>query len=256
MIAHDDADARTAGQNAGHLSRRAFVTRAALLGISSSAAAAALAACGTATPAATSAPVATTAPAIPTAAAGGAATVATGSTPRVIASPSAGTRVGIQSSEWNPTAIKSQAGTLQVDTKTEVAKLVPLDYKGNLTYWDNGPNQASPQLARDIYDQFFQTWPQTYPNIPLKQGENALNLDYNDMVDKTRTAAAGSAAPDVARLTLLWAPEFAAQGRLAEINLADYGFKREQFWSGALKSCTWNDKLYGIPTNNETMAFI
>jgi multiple sugar transport system substrate-binding protein len=248
----------------GQLSRRAFVTRAALLGISSSAAAAALAACGAASPAATTAPVATSAPAAPTAAAGGAATAATGgaatvapaTTPRVIASPSAGTRVGIQVGEWNPTAIKSQAGTLTVDTKADVAKLVPLDYKGNLTFWDNGPNQASAQLARDIYDQFFQAWPQTYPNIPLKQGENALNLDYNDMVDKTRTAATGNAAPDMARLTLLWAPEFAAQGRFKEINLADYGFKREQFWSGALKSCTWNDKLYGIPTNNETMAFI
>ena len=250
MFSRDNADSCLDDLTTGRLSRRDFLARAAGLGLSASAIAAALVACGGAAPTATI-------PAAPSVApAGGSGATATSAPPRVVASPSAGTRVGITAGEWNPATINAQAGTLQVDTKAEVAKLVPLDYKGNLRYWDVGPNQASPQLARDIYEQFFQTWPQIYPNIPLKAGDNALNLDYNEMVDKIRVAAAGNAAPEVARLTLLWAPEFAARGQFAEIRLEDYGFKREQFWSGALKSCTWNDKLYGIPTNNETMAFI
>ena len=90
----------------------------------------------------------------------------------------------------------------------------------------------------------------------MTMGENVQNLDYNQMLDKLRTAAAGNAAPDVARLPILWGAEFAAKGQLAEIKLEEFGFKREDFWSGALKSVTWNGKIYGIPTNNETMAFI
>ena len=66
-------------------------------------------------PAATSAPPAATSAAAP---AGAAPT----------AGPTAGTRTGITSNEWNPESIRAQAGTLQVDTKSEVAKVAPLDY--------------------------------------------------------------------------------------------------------------------------------
>jgi multiple sugar transport system substrate-binding protein len=58
------------------------------------------------------------------------------------------------------------------------------------------------------------------------------------------------------RLQILGGVEFAAKGYLQEINLADFGYKPEQFWTGALKSVTYEGETYGIPTNNETMAFI
>ena len=92
--------------------------------------------------------------------------------------------------------------------------------------------------------------------MPLKAGDNVQNISYNDLLDKLRTATAGGAAPDVTRLQALGGIEFAAKGMLQEIKLADFGYKEENFWSGALKSCIWNGKVYGIPTNNETMAFI
>ncbi len=62
--------------------------------------------------------------------------------------------------------------------------------------------------------------------------------------------------PDVAVLPLLWVPEFSASNLLVEVNLADYGYSADKFWPGALKSLTWQGKLYGIPTNNETHGFI
>jgi multiple sugar transport system substrate-binding protein len=76
------------------------------------------------------------------------------------------------------------------------------------------------------------------------------------MLDKIRTAAAGGAAPDVAKMPILWGVEFAARGDLSEVTLEEFGWTAEQFWPGALKSVTWEDKFYGVPTNNETMAFI
>jgi multiple sugar transport system substrate-binding protein len=196
------------------------------------------------------APAATSAP-------GGAAAGAT-SQPAVAptAGPTAATRTGIGSNEWSPDTIRAQAGTLQVDTRAEVAKIVPLDYKGSGTYWWVGPNQASPQIELDFEKQLWDAWKQTYPNIPMVSGDNVQNLDYNQMLDKVRTAAAGNAAPDIARMPILWGVEFAAKGQLAELSLEEFGFSKDNFWSGALKSVTWNGKLYGVPTNNETMAFI
>ena len=172
------------------------------------------------------------------------------------AGPTAATRTGITSAEWNPDTIRAQAGTLKVDTKADLAKIVPLDYKGSTNYWYVGPNQASPQIEVDNDKALWDAWKQTYPNIPLVVGDQVQNLDYNQMLDKIRTAAAGNAAPDIARMPILWGVEFAAKGLLAEIKLDEFGFKQDDFWSGAMKSVTWNSKIYGIPTNNETMAFI
>ena len=94
--------------------------------------------------------------------------------------------------------------------------------------------------------------PRYYPSITLDN----QNIGYNDLLDKIRTAAAGGAAPDVAKLPILWGVEFAARGDTSEITLEEFGWTAEQFWPGALKSVTWDGKLYGVPTNNETMAFI
>lgn len=186
------------------------------------------------------------------------AAAATGGAPaaQATAGPTAATRTGITAAEWNPETIRAQAGSLSVDTKAEVAKVVPLDYKGALSYWYVGPNQASPQLDVDIDKQLWDAWHTTYPNIQTRMDEDVQNLDYNQMLDKLRTAAAGNAAPDTARMPILWGVEFAAKGQLAEVKLEEFGFTKDNFWSGALKSVTWNGKYYGVPTNNETMAFI
>ncbi len=50
--------------------------------------------------------------------------------------------------------------------------------------------------------------------------------------------------------------EFAAKGYLQPLKPEDVGYSTEDFWPGAMKAVTWNGMTYGIPTNNETMAFI
>ena len=153
---------------------------------------------------------------------------------------------------WTPDYVTSIAGTVEVDTAAECAKVVPLKTKGKLTYWYVGPNQASPPLDKIMYDQFWETFGKTYPNITVER----VSLDYNQILDKLRTAALGNAAPSVARLMLLWSPELAAKGMLHELRPEDVGYKTADFWPGAMKSVTWDGKVYGVPTNNETMALI
>ena len=158
----------------------------------------------------------------------------------------------LDTSNWTPEYIASIAGTAEVDTAADCAKVVPLNYKGRLTYWWVGPNEASPQIEKEIDAQFWAAFAKTYPNITVEK----QNLDYNQMLNKTRTAALGNAAPMVAKFPIMWGVEFAAKGQLHQLKPEDVGYATADFWPGAMKSVTWQGKTYGIPTNNETMALI
>jgi len=161
-------------------------------------------------------------------------------------------KTGVDPARWNTETIQSLAGTIQVDTAAELHAVVPADTVGEVTYWAVGPTEASPDIARTYWEEFATAFQGYYPSITLDR----QNVGYNDMLDKLRTSAEGGAAPAVARMPILWGVEFAAKGQLQEVNLEEFGLNRDLFWEGALKSVTWEDKLYGIPTNNETMAFI
>jgi multiple sugar transport system substrate-binding protein len=155
-------------------------------------------------------------------------------------------------SKWSPEYVRSIAGTETFDTADECSKVTPLDYKGKLTFWYQGAFEGDPDMLRQYYKDFFETFRKTYPNIDLQDQA----LTYNDLLDKFRTALAGNAGPMVVRLQILGGVEFASKGVLQELGPKDVGWSDEDFWSGAMKSVTWEGKTYGIPTNNETMAFI
>jgi len=161
-------------------------------------------------------------------------------------------KTGVDLATWTPENITKNAGTLKIDTAAECAKVVPLDYKGKLTYWWNGTNQSSPEIDRKFETEFFEAFAKTYPNIELTK----QNLDYNQIFDKFRTATLGNAAPMVIRLPILGGVEFASKGNFREFGPTDVGYPLEEYWPGAMKSLTWQGKTYGVSTNNETMAFI
>lgn len=162
-------------------------------------------------------------------------------------------KTGVDPEKWNIETINALAGTISVDTAAELHAIVPADAAtGDVSFWNNGPVESTPQIQKDLYEEFGQKLKEWWPNLNVDR----QNVDYNDLLDKARVAAAGGAAPDVAKFPILWGVEFAGRGELQEINLADYGLAPELFWAGALKSVTLDGKIYGIPTNNETMAFI
>lgn len=155
-------------------------------------------------------------------------------------------------SKWSPEYIRSIAGTEEVDTAGDCSKIVPLDYKGKVSVWWTGPTDASPDIDRKINDEFWAAWKATYPNIET----DAQNIDYNTLLDKLRTATLGNAGPMVVRLQILGGIEFSSKGYFKELKPEDVGYPTADFWPGAMKSDTYDSKVYGIPTNNETMAFI
>lgn len=161
-------------------------------------------------------------------------------------------QTGVDAQTWTPEYITRIAGTLEVDTAAECYRVVPRDYRGRVSYWYVGPNEASPRIEHEIYNQFFAAFQAAYPNITVDK----QNIDYNQMLNKARTASLGNAAPMVARFPILWGGEFAAKGQLLEFGPEQVGFQNNEFWPGAIKSVMWDGKLYGVPTNNETMALI
>lgn len=163
-----------------------------------------------------------------------------------------GSKTGVDAATWTPDHIRSIAGTIESDTAAECAKVVPLNYSGRLSYWYVGPNEANPQIEHDIDAEFWAAFSKTYPNIKVER----QNLNYNQMLNKARTAALGRAAPMVAKFPILWGVEFAAKGQFHALQPSDVGHSTEDFWPGALKSVLWQGKSYGVPTNNETMALV
>jgi multiple sugar transport system substrate-binding protein len=155
-------------------------------------------------------------------------------------------------SKWSPEYVRSIAGTAEFDTAGECGKVVPLDYKGRLTYWYTGPADAEPEITKKWDAEFWKAWKATYPNIETE----VQSIHYNDLLDKLRTASIGNAAPMVVRLQILGGVEFAAKGYFQELKPEDVGYSTADFWPGAMKSVAWEGKTYGVPTNNETMALI
>ena len=163
--------------------------------------------------------------------------------------------VGAQSvdlSKWSPEYIRSIAGTETVDTAADCSKVTPLDYEGRVSVWWTGPNDASPDIDHKVHEEFWAAWKATYPNIET----DYQNIDYNQLLDKLRTATLGNAAPMVVRLQILGGVEFASKGYFQELKPEDVGYPTADFWPGAIKSVMYDGTPYGIPTNNETMALI
>ena len=152
----------------------------------------------------------------------GASAVALSMVSTVVAAPP------VDLSKWSPEYVRSIAGTEDFDTAAECSKVTPLDYKGDLTFWYQGVFEGDPDLLRQYYKDFFDTFRATYPNINLQ--EQALT--YNDLLDKFRTALLGNAGPMVVRLQILGGVEFASKGYLQELKPEDVGWSQRRFLAG------------------------
>ena len=155
-------------------------------------------------------------------------------------------------SKWSPEYVRQIAGTEEFNTVEHCNTVTPTDHKGKLSFWYQGVFEGDPDLLRQYYKDFFDTFRAAYPNIELE--EQALT--YNDLLDKFRTALLGNAGPMAIRLQILGGTEFASKGYLEPLKPEDVGYSTNDFWAGAMKSVTWDGVGYGIPTNNETMALI
>ncbi|MDQ2784555.1 MAG: extracellular solute-binding protein [Chloroflexota bacterium] len=151
-----------------------------------------------------------------------------------------------------PAAASAASGTTTAAISSSLPTNVPnTTVKGNVRYWQTTYDPPG-VLDQTYHDQWITNLKTVLPGVTFNEEQYA----YGDMLDKLRVVLKANQGPDAAVIVIQWCPELAASGVLSEINLADFGYTADKFWPGALKSVTWNGKLYGIPTNNETMAMI
>ena len=82
----------------------------------------------------------------------------------------------------------------------------------------------------------------TYPNIET----DAQNINYNELLDKLRTALLGNAAPWFGDCRS-WAAWNLPPKVTCRVEARDVGYATSDFWPGAVKSVTWEGKTYASP---------
>lgn len=125
----------------------------------------------------------------------------------------------------------------------------PASISGEFVYWQTTTDTP---LEQGHLDEFFSAFRGAYPNVTLREEL----IGYGDLLDKTRVAIRGGGGPNVATLPIMWGVEFAAGRALRPLTPEELGYSPSQFWPKAMNSVRWQGETYGVPTNNETMAFI
>lgn len=87
----------------------------------------------------------------------------------------------------------------------------------------------------------------------------AVAVPYDQFHQKLVTAMAGGTAPDVARLDIIWVPEFANMGALADLGqtMPDFAAIQEAVFPGPLSTNFFKGSYYGLPldTNTRVLAY-
>ncbi len=86
----------------------------------------------------------------------------------------------------------------------------------------------------------------------------ATRYAYDDFKEALLTSLAGGEPPDVARLDIVWVPEFAELGALAAMDelLPDFDMLAEGFFPGPLQTTYWDGHYWGLPLNTNTQVLL
>jgi multiple sugar transport system substrate-binding protein len=92
------------------------------------------------------------------------------------------------------------------------------------------------------------------PNIKVQ----AVLMPYDQFRRKLLIALSGGTAPDLARVDILWVPELADQGALAnmEETLADFDTYKDEFLAGPLSTNLYQGQHYGLPLDTNTRVLV
>ncbi len=120
-----------------------------------------------------------------------------------------------------------------------------------ITFW-HGYNPVETELLDETIIPAFE---EANPNIKVE----TLSVPYDDFRRKLVTSLAGGTPPDLARLDIIWVPEFADMGALARLDdiMGDFDSYAESVFPGPLSTNLWRGGYYGLPldTNTRVLAY-
>lgn len=133
----------------------------------------------------------------------------------------------------------------------------------------DAPTEAATQAAEPVTIQYWHTHsdPETAQLEEVISAFEATNADinvettryaYSDYKTALLTAISSGEVPDVARLDIVWVPEFADQGALVQLdeNMPDFESIIEDTYPGPLATNVWQGHYYGLPLDTNTQVLL
>lgn len=116
-------------------------------------------------------------------------------------------------------------------------------------YWHTMSDPETEKL-----EEMIAMFEETNPGITIQ----ATRYAYSDFKEALLTSLAGGEAPDVARLDIVWVPEFAELGALMAMDdlFDDFDTLTEGFFPGPLRTVIWDGQHWGLPLNTNTQVLL
>lgn len=151
-----------------------------------------------------------------------------------------------------PTAtLETEAPSVATESPTEAATEAPTDAPEPVTiqYWHT---HSDPETAK--LDEVIAAFEAANPGITVEPTRYA----YNDYKTALLTAISSGEVPDVARLDIVWVPEFADQGALVQLDGNMAGFEEiiADTFPGPLSTNAWKGHYYGLPLDTNTQVLL
>ncbi|WP_040952240.1 extracellular solute-binding protein [Gorillibacterium massiliense] len=116
-----------------------------------------------------------------------------------------------------------------------------------LTFWHHY-SSASPE-EKTLTDTIIPKFEAENPGIKVK----AVAFPWDELHKKLQIGGSSGDLPDVARLDIIWVPEFAAQGLLQPLNgFSDFNEVSAALLAGPVSTGKVGDTYYGLPLNTNT----
>ncbi|GAB4573432.1 MAG: extracellular solute-binding protein [Anaerolineae bacterium] len=114
-------------------------------------------------------------------------------------------------------------------------------------------NETSPENAM-LVETLIPMFEAEHPNIKVE----SVPFPYDDFRQALVTSLAGGEGPDLARLDIIWSPEFAQLGALTALDEAmpDFDEFAERVFPGPLSTNFFEGHYYGLPLDTNTRVYL
>ena len=132
-----------------------------------------------------------------------------------------------------------------------VTATAPPEGPVTLTFWHAyNADVETPFVEKTIIPAF----EAAHPNIKVQ----SVAIPYDQFHQKLLTSIAGGSAPDVARLDIIWVPEFGGMGALVPLDqdMSDFSSLKDSVFPGPLSTNFYKDHYYGLPLDTNTRVLV
>jgi multiple sugar transport system substrate-binding protein len=144
-----------------------------------------------------------------------------------------------------PAATTEAPAAATIEAPTTAAEPV------TITFWHGyNADAETPFLEKTIIPAF----EAANPGIKVQ----AVAVPYDQFHQKLITAMAGGTAPDLARLDIIWVPEFANMGALANLGevMPDFNTLKDAVFTGPLSTNFFKGNYYVLPLDTNTRVLV